>query len=150
MNGSHGQPDRLEWIVHPFKRSWAVALGVSILIVVIPIFVYFAYEDLWLALLTFVIMFFSLRTFYFPTRYILDDEGVAYACFPFRARRPWKAFKAYYAVEGAVRLSTFSSPSRLDAHRGFLLRYEEGGERIVDFVKSRIPEKDEGENGTRN
>jgi hypothetical protein len=138
MNGDAPLPDRLQWTVHPLRRSFKVSLAVSAIVAAVPVLIYLSYEDYWLSLVALVVLFFSLRAFYFPTHYTLDREGVNVACFPLHARRPWKIFKSWQSGEGAIRLSTFAGPSRLDAYRGLLLRIERGRPEIEDFLRQYI------------
>lgn len=134
MNSAVPLPDRLQWTVHPLRRSMKVSLGISSIVAVVPVLIYLSYEDVWLSLIALVVLFFSLRAFYFPTRYTLDRDGVACACFPLRVQKPWKAFKSWQTGEGAIRLCTYLSPSRLDAYRGLLLRFDHGGAEIEAFL----------------
>ncbi len=134
----HPPPDHLEWTVHPMKRSPKTAFGLTLLILAVPITVYLSYGDLWLGLVALMVLTASLRAFYLPTHYVLNRSSVTCSCFPVRASRPWEAFKGWQDLDGAVRLSVFLHPSRLDPYRGLLLRFEGDGASIKEYVRNRL------------
>jgi hypothetical protein len=134
-------PHRLVWTVHPLKDAFGMGLVLLVFIVTIPFFVYLQDGDLWLGLVAMLVLTFSLRSYFLPTRYILDEEGIICACFPLRVRRPWKAVKSWYVMDGAVRLSPFPSPSRMDAWRGLLLRCKNNDAEVLAYLRGRLPER---------
>lgn len=131
-------PERIAWTVHPLRRSLAVASGLACFTAGLPVLLYMDTQDPVLALTALGVLLLSLRTFYLPTRYVLDPEGVTVACFPFRVHRPWSAFRGWQEAEGALRLTPFEKPSRLDPFRGVLLRFDGDGGAIRAYLDHRF------------
>ncbi len=136
----------LEWSVHPLKENWKISLGVIALLLFIAWFVSQLFPEspfFWIILAMFF-MIGSLHQFFFPTRYILTEEGIEVYNLFTRLRRKWSYFRNYYLDKRGIQLSPFTSPSRLDSFRGILVLWDsEHKEKILDLIKSYIKTNNE-------
>ena len=82
----------------------------------------------------------SLSSFFFPTRYSLDSDGVRVINFIYRRKRSWTEFRDLRRQEGRVKLLTLPYDSRLDNYRGMLLILPEDSEPVLAFLRARIRE----------
>jgi len=89
-----------------------------------------------------MIFFISLSTFYFPTRYSVDENTVSIKYLYSSKERNTSAFRTIYPGRRGVLLSPFLAPSRIENYRGFYLRYGKDNKEEVDsFLKDLFSEK---------
>lgn len=86
----------------------------------------------------------TLSTFYFPTRYTVDEKNVTIK-YVFNVKsRNLSAFRSVYPGLRGVLLSPFLAPSRIENFRGFYLRYGKNNKAEVDgFLRDILGEKKE-------
>jgi len=138
-NGSITDPqpepiEQLSWISHPMKRRPVVAAIVTVFIVTCGILIQISTNTPWFAGLGMVILFASLAKFYFPTRYILTDQGVTVKTTTQSLTKPWKMYRSYYRDKNGVLLSPFAEPSRLENFRGLYLIFDKNGDEVVAVI----------------
>ena len=73
--------------------------------------------------------------FLFPIHYRLGPEGAEMRHGLARRRMEWADVRKAYLLADGVRLSPFDYPSRLEAYRGILLRFEENRDAVVEAVR---------------
>ncbi len=91
----------------------------------------------------FIVGFFSLASFYFPTKYRLDEEGVERVFMGMRAKRAWKELRRIEYSKGSLRLSPFTRRSILDPFRGIELPLCGNKGLVESFVKQRIASRND-------
>jgi|GEM_PF-478682 len=98
-----------------------------------------------------LILFLSLRRFFLPTTYSLDDESVTMTTGGWQKKRKWSEFRNAYFYKVGIRLSPFEKPHFLDGFRSIFLRYGENGQggskEIERFVKEKISQEKRGRGG---
>jgi hypothetical protein len=129
----------LKWSSHPVKKRTTISILVVLFLLAVWLVVYLTTSSLFLTGLSVVIMLASLASFFVPTRYELDQEKVGIHYVLGKKERPWSAFRSFYVDKNGVLLSPFPKPSRLENFRGIYVRFDQNKERVVDFVKSKIP-----------
>jgi hypothetical protein len=129
----------LKWSSHPVKKRATISILVVLFLVVVWLVVYLTTSSLFLTGLSVVIMLASLSSFFVPTRYELDQEKVSIHYVLGKKEKPWSAFRSFYVDKNGVLLSPFPRPSRLENFRGVYIRFDRNKDRVVDFVKSKIP-----------
>jgi len=128
----------LQWRSFPLKEEPFRAL---LVLSISALFLYIAYDwtEMWfLVMLCGGVLFLSLRRFFLPTVYRLDEEGVTIITGGWESRRRWSEFKNAYFHKIGVHLSPFERPSWLDSFRGLFLRYSGNGEEVERFVRERL------------
>lgn len=128
----------LRWRSFPLKEEPYRAL---LVLSISAVFLYIAYDwtKMWfLVVLCGGVLFLSLRRFFLPTEYRLDDEWVTVTTAGWERRRRWSEFKNAYFHRVGVHLSPFERPNWLDSFRGLFLRYSGNGEEVERFVKERL------------
>ena len=65
----------------------------------------------------------STAELFLPIKYRIDPEKVSSKCGPSVTEMQWADVKRVIELEGAIRLSPFAKPNRLDNFRGVLLRF---------------------------
>lgn len=77
----------------------------------------------------------SLRSFFFPTRIRLDDEGITVKEPLFTRTRSWSSCKSLHLDRFGVLVSPFSFPTRLENYRGVYLRFSDNREQVLAFCR---------------
>ncbi len=130
----------IEWTAHPARRrpqdvmlavcvialtAWAVLVGLG---------------SPWLAAVAAVMLVVAIAPFLVPTRYRLDDAGIAERrLFVTRARR-WSELRRADIGRTAALVSPYAQPRWLDRYRGLVVRFD-GADRdaVVRVLRERMP-----------
>lgn len=132
----------LSWVSHPAKERPMAAAVVSVLVLIIFYMVYSMTHNAIMILVAILIFFISLSTFYFPTRYTIDEKKVTIKYLYTVKDRNLSAFRTSYPGRRGILLSPFLQPSRLENYRGFYLRYAKFNKEEVDrFVEDLLGER---------
>jgi len=129
---------RLEWSVFPFKenmRRSAIVIGI---IIGSGIIVCFAFDDIFLGVLSIVILFVSLHTYFTRTTYCLTDQGIEIKSSVGKTFKAWSEFKRFHADAKGITLSPFAKRSRLEPFRSVRLLYGGNREDVVEFVSKNL------------
>ncbi|OGL48133.1 MAG: hypothetical protein A2161_02735, partial [Candidatus Schekmanbacteria bacterium RBG_13_48_7] len=98
--------ERIEWRVHPAMERPLAFILVLIFLLFFCIFVYFYTNSNFLTVVSIVILFVSLQTFFFPTDYILDEEGLEIRKLIGSQKRSWTNFRSFYGTNRGIQIST--------------------------------------------
>jgi hypothetical protein len=128
----------LKWSTHPVKRSAKTSILVILFLLVIWFLVYFTTFNLFLTILSVVIMLGSLSPFFLPTYYELDNQKIKVKFFFNTREKEWNMFRSFYVDKNGVLLSPFERPSRLENFRGLYVRFNQNKDEVVDFVRLKI------------
>jgi hypothetical protein len=132
----------LKWSSHPVKKKTLVSILVIGFLFVVWLVVYVTTSSLLLLGLSVLIMLGSLSSFFLPTNYELNQKKVRIKFFVATREREWSAFRSFYVDKNGVLLSPFAKPSRLENFRGVYVRFSRNKDQVVDFVRSKIEEKE--------
>lgn len=128
----------LKWSTHPVKRSAKISILIILFLLVIWLLVYLTTLNLFLTVLSVVIMLGSLSAFFLPTYYELDDQKIKVKFFFNTKEKEWNMFRSFYVDKNGVLLSPFEKPSRLENFRGLYVRFNQNKDEVMNFVESRI------------
>jgi len=129
---------QMEWVVHPLKENILKSTCLILVLLLLCVAIYLAFQVPFYAFLSAVILFSSLNTFFLPVRYALYTDKVT-IYFPFSKRsKPWTDFKSYYIDKKGILLSPFPKPSRLENFRGMYMRCGKNKAEIVDVIKKQM------------
>ncbi|MBD3234906.1 MAG: hypothetical protein GF315_14375 [candidate division Zixibacteria bacterium] len=137
------------WVNHPAAVSRKRTLIVSIFLLIIFATVYLTTHSPLLTVVAVIIMVGSLSSFYVPTKYTMNQDGVEIRSFSGIKTYNWSRFRSFYPDSNGVFLSPFVKPSRLENFRGVYLRFSDNRDEVMDFVTAMISKddpKDGGEN----
>ncbi len=139
--GDSMSPDesaRLEWSVLPFKENLKRSMIVVGIIIGSGFVVYLGFGDVFLGVLSVVILLVSLHTYFTRTTYCLTSKGVEIRSSLGRTFKSWSEFKRFHADGKGISLSPFEKPSRLEPFRSVRLLYGGNREDVVEFVSKNI------------
>ncbi|MFH1312035.1 MAG: hypothetical protein ABIJ00_02305 [Candidatus Eisenbacteria bacterium] len=128
----------MEWSIFPFMEDLKRSIIVVVVILVCGLLVYLAFKDVFLALLSVLILFVSLHTYFSKTTYRLDRDGVVIRTSLAKTVKKWSDFKRYHADRKGVTLSPFAKPSRLEPFRSVRLLYKDNKDDVVEFISTNI------------
>jgi hypothetical protein len=90
--------------------------------------------DLFLAMLSVLILFGSLHSYFFRASYLLSEQGVEVSGLFGTQRREWGRFRSFWVDAKGLSLSPFSKRSWLEHYRGMRLLFGDNKDEVVDFV----------------
>lgn len=123
---------------HPASREPLLASLVAALLVVISGGLFFLVAPL-TALVLGLGLWGSLATFFLPSRYTLEEKGLAVSVGPLTQRYPWERFRRVSRDRNGLLLSPFLEPHRLDSFRGVFLPLDtESARRLAPLVEERL------------
>jgi len=129
---------RLEWSVLPFRESLGRSVGVVAVIAAVGLVVVVLFKDIYLGILSVLILVASLHTYFGRTTYRLDGDQVTIKSSFGTTIKKWSHFKRFYADRKGVTLSPFEKPSRLEPFRSLRLLYGGNKNEVVAFVSERF------------
>jgi len=133
----------LSWTSHPARERPVAAAMVSVLVLGVFYLVYSATQNALMVLIAVLIFLISLSTFFFPTRYNVDEKKVTIKYLYTFKERNLSAFRTVYPGRRGVLLSPFLEPSRLENYRGFYLRYGRDNKEEADKFLAELIQKSE-------
>lgn len=141
----------LEWSCHPAKKNMKVTYLVTAFIIILIGVVYYATDySVLFAGLAVLILFGSLASFYFPTKYRLTENDIIIKTKMQKLSKKWSQYRSYYPDKNGVLLSPFVRPTRMENFRGLYIKFWFNRDEVVAFVKERLKsgkeEKEEKEN----
>lgn len=149
MDVERGQatPDRddtatMEWTVHPAAERPLRALIVAVVLLAAAALAARASGSLALGIAGLAFLLLSLRAFFLPRRYVLDDRGAGeQGPLSSRQRIAWDDVRCVSPGRFGVHLSPRLTDSRLLPDRGLFLRTRIGGpdrDAVAAFAASRV------------
>jgi hypothetical protein len=130
----------LSWRIWRAQETPVRTMLVTMLIVAIVV-VALVYYGLIMAVAAVLILFLALNSYYLPTTYVLDQQGITVNKAMFRYTRRWNEFRSFVRTSGGVVVSTFSNWTYLDNFRGIHLLLPLDPKPVLDYLKQRLPEK---------
>lgn len=128
----------LIWTVHRLRENRFRSIVLIILLGLICLLVYAAFLNLWLTVIAAVLLVGSLRGFFLPVRYTLNQDKIIIRTSFGQTAKNWSLFKSYYVDKNGILLSPFEGKSRLENFRGVYLLCNGNTKEVEEFIKSRI------------
>jgi hypothetical protein len=131
-------PPRLEWIAHPAREKPAAALAA---LAIITIAAFLAADQLGHAaagIVAGIVLLTSLRRFFLPTRYNLDQSGVSATLISVR-RLDWTRVRRISTDAHGVYFGPRSQHSRWDAFLGLHIAFGREREAVLDWLREFRP-----------
>ena len=111
---------------------------VVIFILLIFYFVYDFTDEPLMVVMAAAIFLVALTTFFFPTKYFVDEKKVTIKYLFTVKERNLSAFRSVFPGRRGVLLSPFLGPTRLENFRGFYLRYGRDNKEEVDKILTEL------------
>ena len=132
-----GNPE-LSWTVHPLRRNWMASIGVVAFLIFLCVLIHSIYGP-FLAIVSFVVLFLSLSSFFFPTKYRFYPDRLEVRTLTRKYTRSWNYFKSFHVSDKGVLLSPFEGRSRLERFRGIFLMFEEDvRDAVLEYLRRKI------------
>jgi hypothetical protein len=125
----------LTWSSTPCKRHPFLAVAVGMLVMAVSLAVKVHY-GVWWGALALSLLTLSVFSYYGPTQYELNAEGVVAQGLLVSYRRAWPEIQTYYADADGVLLSPLPKPSRLAATRGLYVRFADNRDEVLTRVEA--------------
>ncbi len=132
----------MKWSVHPAKSNRTKTILTLIFVFSFLCFVAFYYGIFW-CVLGFIILFFSLRSYYFPTYYEVNENEVIIKSIFATQKRRLAEFKKVYKGKNGILLSPFKRKTFLNQFRGVFLLLPPKHSEIENYVKKHIASHEE-------
>ncbi|MCX7836015.1 MAG: hypothetical protein N2450_08120 [bacterium] len=137
------QNPSIEWMIFPITENWKNTVAFFLITFGLIAIIQISFQERWLTLLSAIFLFGSLRMFWTPTFYKVDDKGVEVKTPFYKLVHPWSRFRALKDDPRGLILSPFKSESRLEAYRALFLRLppnsKELKQKITDVVLNYLP-----------
>jgi hypothetical protein len=129
----------LDWTIHPFRQRRGLGIGVFLVILVGSFGAALWTKGWFWGVFSFFVLFLSLESFYFPTRYRLEEGKVVVFRRFSRSEREWGIFRRCSLDSDGLTLSPFRKSTWLEAYRAIRLRFGSGNrDEVVAYVRGRL------------
>ena len=133
-----GGDTALEWTVWPAGRRPLLSIVVAALIVGLSVAAVLVYRSPWYGVMVTGGLFVATVSYYLPTRYRLDAEGVGLRTPLSSLSRPWDGFAACFEDDEGLLVSPSSRLTWAARHRGVYLRFEQNRQAVTEFVHRHV------------
>lgn len=127
----------MRWSVHPAKYHRTKTILTLIFIGVFLCFVAVFYGVFW-SLLGFIILFFSLNSYFLPTHYEVTETEVIVRKIFMTQKRRLSDFRKIYRGKNGILLSPFTRKTFLNQFRGIFLFLPPGDSEIEQYLRKRV------------
>lgn len=131
-------PAEIAWQVHPARERWGAALTAGAVILGAAAAVALAAGGPGWGVAAAAVLTLSLNRFFFPSRFALNDEGIAAEYLLSRRLLRWTEVRRFVCDRRGGYLSTRQQPSRLDAYRGLHVLFGGQREELVREIRRRM------------
>ncbi|MDM7916031.1 MAG: hypothetical protein QUU85_12315, partial [Candidatus Eisenbacteria bacterium] len=129
----------LDWTIHPFAERRRRGIAVLAAILAFSVGASFYSGHVYWGLFSFAVLFLSLESFYFPTRFVLEDAKLTVIRRFSKSEREWGAFRRCLLDGNGLTLSPFSKSSWLEEYRAIRLRFgPRERDEVVRFVREHV------------
>ena len=128
----------LRWKSHPIVDEYPRSLLLPVIVLAVCIAVHFLFGGPGWALLAAAFLAVSLARYFLPTTCELSGDGARLRFLGAVRLMPWSRVRRVDVLPGAVLLSPFEKPSRLDSFRGVYMRLCRNADEVVSFVEKSV------------
>ena len=129
--------DKITWRAHPAKERPLASVLVTSFLILFCIVIYYYSDSTFLTIVSVIILFASLQSFFLPTEYVLDNDGVEIKRLFSKQKRAWSLFRSFYGNNRGIQVSTFAQASWLDSYRGVFLILRGNAKEVKEFLEKR-------------
>ena len=125
----------VEWVVHPLESQKGRGIFALVVILLTAVAAYIFMESLYFSFFSIVLLILGCGKFFFPTRFILSEQGVTERYLGVNRFQEWEYFKRHYEKANGVFLSPFQKHSWLEKYRAWYIHPK--SEKMLDFSKEK-------------
>ena len=133
-----GDDTALEWTVWPAGRRPLLSIIVAALILGLSVAAVLVYQSPWYGVMVTGGLFVATVSYYLPTRYRLDAEGVGLRTPLSSLSRSWDGFAECFEDAEGLLLSPSSRLTWAARHRGIYLQFENNQNAVTEFVHRHV------------
>lgn len=127
------------WVVFPLTQSWKKSACLIFFLSAICLAIYFGFKSIFYSLISVIVLFGSLSSFFLPVRYEFHTEQLKIQTLFRTVSKDWNEFSSFYVDKNGVLLSPFEKPSRLENFRGVYVRFgQTEPEQVIEIVKHKL------------
>jgi hypothetical protein len=127
----------MKWSVHPAQKNNLKTVFALFFIIVFLGFIAIFYS-VFFCILGFILFFAALHSYFFPTKYEINEEHLIIKNIFFTQRRNLDEFKKVYRGKNGILLSPFTRKTFLNRFRGVFLLVPGDNVEIEGYVRSVI------------
>ena len=127
----------MSWKSCPYKEHPRRTAFLVIFLIGIGVGIYFSFGLMWM-IIALILLGGGLLSYWLPTYYSLDEEGIKIKGIVLEKVKKWEEFRSYYEDKNGVFLSPFTKPTRLENYRGIYIRFNNNAEEVMDFIATKI------------
>lgn len=129
----------MAWTVHPVKERPRLGFLVVGIILAMSVGSWFWTKSAFWPLFCFLVLFLSLESFFFPTRFELEEGKLIVHRRFSHSEREWSIFRRCQIDRDGMTLSPYRKPNFMDGYRSIRLRWGPvDREQVVAFVRTRL------------
>jgi len=126
------------WVVFPLAQNRKKSACLIFFLLAFSLAVYFSFNSIFYSLLSVIILFGSLSSFFLPVRYEFYADHLKIRKLFRTVSKDWNEFRSFYVDKNGVLLSPFDKPSRLENFRGVYVRFGQiAPEEVIEFIKQK-------------
>ena len=130
----------LSWKAHPFRERSLAGTITTLLILALAAAIYFSMGSLAWSILAFVVLVLALNRFYFPSRFVIDHEGITARYLLSRKRYEWSSIRRFLWDRRGAYLSTRGRRSWFDAYSGLTVLFGPHEVKIMKLIRRHMDE----------
>ena len=130
----------LSWKAHPFRERSLAGTITTLLILTLASAIYFSMGSLAWSILAFVVLVLALNRFYFPSRFVIDHEGITARYLLSRKRYEWSSIRRFLWDRRGAYLSTRGRRSWFDAYSGLTVLFGPHEAKIMKLIRRHMDE----------
>lgn len=112
----------IEWSIYPLSEDWKKSVLFFLITGGILIAIHYSFYERWLTLLSALFLLGSLRMYWTPTYFRMNENGVEVRTPFYKVVHKWERFTTVKDDPRGLILTPFRSDSRLEAYRALFLR----------------------------
>lgn len=125
------------WKVHPACEDRRKLILALVIIVPVLAWLWISAGPFW-AILGLLLIFLSLVSFFLPTEYSIDDDGIRIKRLIYTQYRPITEFKKIYILHNGILFSPFKKKTFLNNFRGVFLLFPKDRNPLLSYLESRF------------
>jgi hypothetical protein len=138
--GSSERAPELAWSAHPFRERLLAGTLSSLLILALSATIYVSFGSLAWSILAVVVLVLALNHFYFPSRFVIDEDGITARYLLSRKHYQWSSVRGFLWDRRGAYLSTRGRRSWLDAYSGLTVLFGPNQAEVMKLIRRHMDE----------
>lgn len=132
------ESDDIIWTIHLAYQNKGKAVMGLICILLLSSVIYYEFDDLFWSFFSVLILFFSLRHFYFPIHYYISSTGISRKTILKNSYIKWSEIKRFIKFDKGAIIYTRKNKSFADSFTGLEVRCKGNDEEIMNQIENLI------------